>query len=183
MTLFVNACVRSKSRTHRLAAQLISTLEGPVTEIRLEKIPFPVANEIFLRERDKLLLLQDYDNPMFALAREFAAADTIVIAAPFWDLSFPASLKQFFEQINVPGITFKYDEQGVPQGLCKAKKLYYVTTAGGFDFCNDYGFGYVRALAQNYYGIQDVRLIKAEGLDIAGADVEEILRAATKTLM
>lgn len=59
---------------------------------------------------------------------------------------------------------------------CRAKKLYYVTTAGGDFFPEEYGFGYVRALAQNFYGIETVELIKAVGLDIEGAPVEEILR-------
>ena len=35
-----------------------------------------------------------------------------------------------------------------------------------------------KALAENYYGIHDVRLIKAVGLDIYGADVGEIMKAA-----
>ena len=61
---------------------------------------------------------------MFELARQFAAADQIVIAAPYWDLSFPAALKQYFEQINVLGITFAYTPEGVPKGLCRARKLY-----------------------------------------------------------
>ena len=34
---------------------------------------------------------------MFDLAGQFAGADTIVIAAPFWDLSFPAALKQYMQ--------------------------------------------------------------------------------------
>ena len=112
---------------------------------------------------------------MFDLARQFANADEIVIAAPFWDLSFPAALKQYFEQINVLGITFRYTPDGFPQGLCKAKKLYYITTAGGEFFPEEYGYGYVKALAQNFYGIKDVELIKATGLAIDGADEEKIL--------
>ena len=42
----------------------------------------------------------------------------------------------------------------------------------------EFGFGYVKALAQNFYGIDEVELIKATGLDIIGADVEAILSSA-----
>ena len=35
MTLFVNACVRSGSRTKRLADRVLSKEDGPVTELRL----------------------------------------------------------------------------------------------------------------------------------------------------
>ena len=120
----------------------------------------------------------DLQAPMFALARQFSEAETIVIAAPFWDLSFPAALKQYLEQINVVGITFRYSEEGIPIGLCKAGSLFYVTTAGGYYVPEEFGFGYVKALAQNYYGIQDVRQISAAGLDIQGADVDAIMKAA-----
>ena len=119
---------------------------------------------------------------MFSLARQFADAETIVIAAPYWDLSFPASLKQYFEQINVTGITFRYTEEGFPQGLCRADRLFYVTTAGGCYVPEEFGFGYIKALAQNFYDIQDIRLIKASGLDIDGADVNDIMAAAEETL-
>ena len=35
--------------------------------------------------------------------------------------------------------------------------------------------GYVEALAQNFYGIKDIELIKAVGLDVEGAQIEKIL--------
>ena len=57
-----------------------------------------------------------------------------------------------------------------------------MTTAGGFYVPEDYGFGYVKALAENYYGIKDVRKIEAVGLDIYGADVNAIMRDAEDTL-
>ena len=136
------------------------------------------VNEEYLNERDRLRLNGDLQAPMFALARQFSEAETIVIAAPFWDLSFPAALKQYLEQINVVGITFRYSEEGIPIGLCKAGSLFYVTTAGGYYVPEEFGFGYVKALAQNYYGIQDVRQISAAGLDIQGADVDAIMKAA-----
>ena len=123
-----------------------------------------------------------YSDSLFDLAKDFATAETIVIAAPFWDLSFPAVLKQYFEQICIQGITFHYDENGVPKGLCKAKKLYYVTTAGGFIHSDSFGYGYVKTLAQTFFGIDDCVSITAEGLDIVGADIEGIIKEAMERI-
>ncbi|MBR3300663.1 MAG: NAD(P)H-dependent oxidoreductase [Clostridia bacterium] len=180
MILFINACVRKNSRTKRLADRLITNNDQTVTEIRPAEIEFPTVDEAFLEKRDRLIREGCFSDPSFDLARQFANADEIVIAAPYWDLSFPAALKQYFELINVSEITFRYTEEGFPQGLCKAKKLTYITTAGGNFFHEEYGFGYIKALAKNFYGIPDIRLIKAAGLDIDGADTEAILRAAIK---
>ncbi len=175
--LFINACVRKESRTQRIAEKLLLKLNKPFEEIRLDQMIFPVVNQDFLNKRDLLISNGDYDNPFFDLARQFSEAEMIVIAAPYWDLSFPAALKQYFEQINVVGITFKYSEEGIPVPLCRAKRLLFVTTAGGYYVPEEFGFGYIKALAKNYYGISEVRLIKAIGLDIEGADVNNILRS------
>ena len=180
--LYVNACVRKESRTKRLAEKLLSKLGEPYEELCLEKIAFPIVNEEYLNKRDQLISAGDFQNPAFDLARQFSEAKTIVIAAPYWDLSFPSMLKQYLEQINVVGITFKYSEEGVPVALCKANRLFYVTTAGGLYVPEDYGFGYVKALAQNFYGIQDVRKIEAVGFDIYGANVNSIMKDAEDTL-
>ena len=182
MLLFINACVRADSRTRRLAERYIKGCRQDVQEVRTGALAFPVADEAFLARRDALIAEKAFDDALFSLARQFAAAEEIVIAAPLWDLSFPAALKQYLEQITVVGVTFRYTADGVPQGLCRAKKLTYVTTAGGTYFPPDYGFGYVEALARNFYGINDVRLIKAVGLDIDGADVEGILAEAERNL-
>lgn len=180
--LYVNSCVRKESRTRRLAEKLLSVLDSPFEEVRLEEIAFPTSNEAFLNLRDRLIAAGDFQNPLFDLAHQFSRAEAIVIAAPYWDFSFPAILKQYLEQITVVGLTFKYSEAGVPLSLCRAKRLFYVTTAGGYFVPDDYGFGYVKALAQNYFGIQDVRKIEADGLDIAGADVKAIMAAAEDAL-
>lgn len=180
MILFINACVRKGSRTKLLADQLLSGMNDEVRELRLEEVSFPRVDEAFLRERDRLIGERRFSSAIFDMAREFAMADIIVIAAPYWDLSFPAALKQYLEQINVVGITFRYTEDGVPQGLCRAKQLYYVTTAGGMYVPEEYGFGYVKALAQSYYGIGSVERVKAVGLDILGANADDILGRAVK---
>ena len=182
MILFVNACVRKESRTKKLADYLLQKWNGQYEEVRLNAIVFPLVDAEFLCRRDKLAEHRDFGNPVFDLARQFAGADKIVIAAPFWDLSFPAALKQYFEQVNVVGITFSYTSEGVPVGLCKAKSLTYITTVGGNYYPEEYGAGYVRALAQNFYGIPEFNLIKATGLDIDGADIESIIDSAKESM-
>lgn len=174
--LFVNACVRENSRTLDIAKIVLEKLNNAYTEVNLQKTDLKPLNRESLDIREKLILQDDFSDTMFSLAKDFAAADEIVIAAPYWDLAFPALLKIYLEQITVSGITFRY-AKGVPQGLCRAKRLIYVTTAGGSIYDN-FGFEYVKALAQKIYGIGEVLFFKAENLDIDGNDVNDILRRA-----
>ena len=174
--LFVNACVRENSRTLDIAKIVLEKLNNAYTEVNLQKTDLKPLNRESLDIREKLILQDDFSDTMFSLAKDFAAADEIVIAAPYWDLAFPALLKIYLEQITVSGITFRY-AKGVPQGLCRAKRLIYVTTAGGSIYDN-FGFEYVKALAQKLYGIGEVLFFKAENLDIDGNDVNDILRRA-----
>lgn len=172
--LFINACVRAESRTEELSHYLLDILEGEVTEVDLYKEPISPLDGLGLKKRD----LSDYCGEEFKYANQFANADIIVIAAPFWDLSFPSVLKVYFENITVSGITFEYLEKGRPVGKCRAKKLYYVTTSGGYIGNNNYGFDYVKALAENFYGIDDVYFYSAEGLDMFKANVQVIMDKA-----
>ena len=90
--------------------------------------------------------------------------------------------KFYFENITVLGITFEYSEKGRPVSKCNAKKLYYITTSGGYIGNNNFGFDYVKALAENFFGINDISFYSAEGLDIFGADVKGIIDEAKKKI-
>ncbi|MER1993511.1 MAG: NAD(P)H-dependent oxidoreductase [Eubacteriales bacterium] len=178
--LFVNACVREHSRTRFLAERVLARLDGTVTEVNPAAETKPIVSEQFIDRRNRASETGEFSDPVYTPARQFSEADVIVIAAPYWDLSFPAVLKAYFEQINVLGLTFEYTDDGFPRGLCRAKKLIYVTTAGGPIISDEYGYGYVKALAQNFYGIPDICQVKAEMLDVIGADVNGILNKALK---
>ncbi len=180
--LFVNACTRlEQSRTNCLAQYVLKHLNGEIEEVDLSKENIQPLNYETLKKRDNLVSKGDFSDTMFRYAKQFSKADIIVVAAPFWDLSFPAILKIYFEAVNVCGVTFKYTPEGIPQGLCNAKQLFYVVTSGG-PLIEDYGFGYVKSLAQTFYGIEDVRLFKAENLDIVGNDASAILEEAKKEI-
>lgn len=175
--LFVNACVRENSRTLILAKSIMKDMVGDVTELKLDLENIEPLNGKSLEKREALIREGKYDDPMFRYAKQFAEADEIVIAAPFWDLSFPAKLKVYLEQITVSGLTFKY-VNGRPSGLCKAKKLTYVTTSGGPIFA-DFGYSYVKTLAQNFYGITETKAYRAMNLDVNMISAEELLTKAT----
>lgn len=180
--LYINACVRENSRTDELTQHLLKSLDGQIQTVCLTEENINPLDPVLLAKRDQLLKNGKTDDEFFSLARQFASADTIVIAAPYWDLMFPSMLKVYLENITVCGITFRYSEKGIPESLCKAQKLYYVTTSGGFIGENNFGFDYIRAVASGFFGISDVKFFSAEGLDIYGADVDKIMQEAKESM-
>ena len=174
--LFINACVRKDSRTLRLAKHLLKKLDGDVTELNLENENIQALNCDTLAYRDTCLHYGKFNDPMLSYAKQFSEADIVVIAAPFWDFSFPSSLKNYIEAITVSGVTFTY-VNGIPKGLCKGKKLYFVSTCGG-PFTPDFGYNYIKTMAQGFYGIPEAKCFTAEFLDVVGNDIEAIMKAA-----
>ena len=175
--LFINACVRPNSRTLDLAKHVLAQLSGEVEEVNLYEEKLTPLGLAEMEIRDNAARSKDFSDETFALARQFADAETIVIAAPYWDLMFPAVVKNYFEKVTVNGLTFAYGANGIPHGLCNGKRLIYVTTAGG-PIVHNFGYDYVVALAKGFYGIKDVQCVRAEGLDIYGADVAKLMMDA-----
>ena len=176
--LYIDAAVRDGSRTRELAEYLISRLDGEVKHLELDDAKLPALDRDLLEWRTDRCARRDFTDGYFDYARELTEADEIVVSAPFWDNSFPAVLKKYIETVSVNGLTFRYSENGVPVGLCRAEKLWYVTTAGGPIFDDSFGYGYIAGLAKTMFGVRECSLIKAENLDIIGADTEGIIAAA-----
>ena len=169
--LFINACARQNSRTLDLAQSLLEKIEGDVQRLDLYETQLSPLDEQGIVFREQASKEHDFSDKVFDLAKQFAKADTIVIAAPYWDLLFPAILRTYLETVCVSGLTFSYSQEGCPVGLCKAKKAYYVTTAGGYIGENNFGYMYVKALFQQLFAIEQVEFISAEGLDIKPLDI------------
>ena len=186
--LFIDACVRGeRSRTRKLARRFMDAFQSQNPDYSIELRDL-CANRLqpqypeVLEERDALWNAGLLDDPMFAPAHQFAAADRIVIAAPFWDLSFPAILKIYLERISVTDITFGYSAQGDMVGLCQAEELLLITTRGG-DYSGEelnwmeMGTKQLKALCA-MYGIPRFRCLAAEGLDDMRRDGTAILEQA-----
>ena len=134
--LVIDACVRrEESRTKKLMDRAVQTLKKAHPNWQFEiltlmDLELKYWNTRSLKERDELLAKKQYDAPVFAYGNQFREADGIVVAAPFWDLSIPAVLKVYIENISADGITFKCDESGM-HGICKGQWMLFLTTRGG----------------------------------------------------
>lgn len=183
--LFVNCCIsqNASSRTKMLCDAFFCAYrqahpKDTVEELTLANEPLSPMTAKDLDRRDALIANRQFDDPMFRYARQLAHADQVVVGAPYWDMSFPAILKVYIENVSVNGIAFHYTEQG-PKGLCRAQKLLYLTTAGGFINGADSGVAYMNDVCK-MFGIDAFDSIAAEGLDIDGADVSKIMEQACK---
>lgn len=180
-TLFVNACMRGEaSRTLALCREYLEGVED-VVEVDLAELglkPFDAAMVAYRSEKQQV---EEWDDPIFALSRQFAEADDIVVGAPYWDLSFPAALKIYLEHVSVCECTFHYTEDARCEGICKARTLTYITTSGGSVEGANFGYEYLCGIAK-MFGIPETRFVAAEGLDIVGIDVEAQLDKACEQL-
>ena len=182
--LYVDACVnRDTSRTEKIAQALLERVIAAGDELEtliLEDLDIEPLDSESLNRRTGLIGQEHYDDGMFELARQFARADEVVFAAPYWDFSFPSKLKVYLEHLCAQGVTFTYSELGIPEGRCRARRFFYVTTSGGYIGEYDFGYAQVNAACRLYFGIPEGYRIAAEGLDIVTNDAEAIVGDALR---
>ena len=183
--LFVNCCISRRgagSRTHALAEAFLAAFRAAHPDAAEEEItpetllalkPFDAA---LLQKRDALAEAGNFDAPVYALARQFREADAVVVAAPFWDLSYPAALRTYIEYISANGLTYHYEADGC-HGDCRAEKLAYLTSGGDLEQPESLGVLYWKQLCA-MFGIPAFSYVFAGGLDLDPAKTEEILTEA-----
>lgn len=100
--VYIDACMRKESRTRRIAEQIISKLSEryTITKFVLNELPLEIVKEDLIQQR----LYGNNDPQSLLWAKKICDADRIVIAAPFWDMSYPAAPKNFFELCSIGGL-------------------------------------------------------------------------------
>jgi len=179
--LFINACMSEHSRTEALTRRYLAGKHYEITELRLEPMDLQPLDRAAVEERSRDIQNGNLSGEAYALARQFAEAEEILIAAPYWDASFPAKLKIYLERISVPGVTFAYDAEGNTVKKCRANRLVYITTSGGFLRPQPGIKLHIEELCAAY-GIEESRFFAAEGLDIYPDKVDAILEETLKTM-
>ena len=122
------------------------------------------------------------------LVTQFLAADVVVIGAPLYNFSVPTQLKAWIDRLAQVGRTFKYTEKG-PVGLAGGKTVIVASTRGGLYSTSEGGQAmehqesYLKVVF-GFFGITDVRIVRAEGLamgEAAKAAAIESARAEIRT--
>lgn len=111
-------------------------------------------------------------------AYQFAEADKYILAAPMWNLSFPAILKAYLDYISVSGITFKYTKEGAVGLLDHQKAIYIVTRGGSYtDSPYEMGVRYLRTLL-GFFGVKDFETIEVDNMSRSSTDIEKVMEEA-----
>ncbi|WP_339625543.1 NAD(P)H-dependent oxidoreductase [uncultured Winogradskyella sp.] len=179
---------RENSTSTAYAAKVVSQLkvvhpEVSVVERHTTYSDLPFINEAMLASLFVNGERTDLQVKALALSQqlvnEVLEADVIVISAPIYNFSVPASLKAYFDLIARAGLTFKYSESG-PVGLLEGKKAYVVVSSGGVEIDSDVDFAgkYIRHFL-GFLGISDVEMIK---LDLLMFDAEAKQETANKQI-
>lgn len=172
--LYIDACIRDNfSRTKRIANPIIDTLKEKynVQTININEIDLDIVKKELLEKR----MNGEIDSDVMMWAESIRDADRIVIAAPFWDMSIPAALKNFLELCSIMNITFKTNDKTC-YGNCKAEKMLYITTRGmDIDTWDvlDQGSSYLKALSW-LWGIGPMQVVSAQNMDyVSEKEIED----------
>ena len=117
-----------------------------------------------------------------ALVSQFLAADVIVVGAPLYNFAIPSQLKAWIDRIAQVGRTFKYTEKG-PVGLAGGKTVIVASARGGVYSTSEamtaleHQESYLKVVF-GFFGITDVRFVRAEGLAMGEAAKTAALAAA-----
>lgn len=117
-----------------------------------------------------------------ALVSQFLASDVIVVGAPLYNFSVPSQLKSWIDRVAQVGRTFTYTDKG-PVGLAGGKTVIVASTRGGMYSTSDAGNAmehqesYLKTVF-GFFGITDVRFVRAEGLAMGDAAKAAALAAA-----
>ena len=116
------------------------------------------------------------------LVSQFLAADVIVVGAPLYNFSIPTQLKAWIDRVAQAGRTFKYTEKG-PVGLATGKTVIIASSRGGMYSGNpameavEHQESYLK-IVFGFFGITDIRFVRAEGLAMGEQAKKTALEAA-----
>lgn len=179
--VYIDACMRKESRTRRIAEPIISKLSEryAITKFVINELLLQIIKEDRIQQR----MHGNYDSQSLSWAKMIRDTDWIVIAAPFWDMSYPAALKNFLELCSIFNATFKSDDKTC-YGNCKVEKLLYITTRGMDISTGDpleQATPYLKALSW-LWGIGPMDVIATQNMDYVSEDeIKKKVQQAIKT--
>ena len=105
---------------------------------------------------------------LMSVVNQVKSARRLVIAYPMYNFGIPARLKDWLDNLVVPGETFRYGADGTPRGLMSAHKVLLLQASGsvytdGPMAQMDFASSYLKTLLGGFLGFASVDTIYAEG--------------------
>ena len=166
-------------------------------ELDLYNEDIPEINHRLFKGRGELVSGAEYEklsaedknavNRINHLCEQFLRADTYVIAAPMWSVSFPSRLKRYIDCIILNNKVIKVDTEDV-RGLLdnKERNMVYIQSSGGvypkiFNGKFNHGVDYFNDIFK-FLGINKFEKILVQGVDVTSVGRDEAIRMAYKDI-
>ena len=180
-TLIINAHPHphsSMSATNRMVAHLLAKLPaGSVQTVNLAETDIQPLDKAAVEMFIATVFQRQQPNAeqaalfarMMSVVEQVKSARRLVIAYPMYNFSIPARLKDWLDNLVVAGETFRFGEDGAPQGLMGAHKVLLLQASGsvyseGRPMAQmDFASSYLKTLLGGFLGFASVDTVRAEG--------------------
>jgi FMN-dependent NADH-azoreductase len=193
-TLIINAHPdphAAEAATNRMVQHLVARLPAGSTEVvnlaetdiqPLDKDMLDaIVHAVFQRQQpdsgQRALLARSGE-----VIAKVKSSPRLVIAYPMYNFGIPARLKDWLDNIVMPGQTFQYDESGTPKGLMGAHKALLLQASGSVYSTGpmaqlEFSVSYLQALLGGFLGFASVEAVRAEGTAQAAGPEAAVQRA------
>ena len=183
-TLIINAHPNphsSMSATNRMVAHLLAKLPaGSVQTVNLAETDIQPLDKAAVEMFIATVFQRQQPNAeqaavlarLMSVVEQVKSARRLVIAYPMYNFSIPARLKDWLDNLVVPGGTFlRYGENGAPQGLMGAHKVLLLQSSGNVYSAGpmaqmDFASSYLKSLLGGFLGFASVDTVRAEGTSV-----------------
>lgn len=183
-----SSILQGQSVSRKLSAAIVSRLTALAPGARvvyrdLDREPLPALSAANAAALDPAAAADsDEVRALNAALAQVLAADTIVVGAPMYNFSVPASLKAWLDALAVPGKTFGY-ENGAPKGLLGAKRIVVASSRGGVYAPQspmaalEHHENYLRTFF-GFLGVTRLEFVRAEGVKLGAEQAERAVAVA-----
>ena len=183
-TLIINAHPNphsSMSATNRMVAHLLAKLPaGSVQTVNLAETDIQPLDKAAVEMFIATVFQRQQPNAeqaavlarLMSVVEQVKSARRLVIAYPMYNFGIPARLKDWLDNLVVPGGTFlRYGENGAPQGLMGAHKVLLLQSSGNVYSAGpmaqmDFASSYLKSLLGGFLGFASVDTVRAEGTSV-----------------
>ena len=183
-TLIINAHPHphsSMSATNRMVAHLLAKLPaGSVQTVNLAETDIQPLDKAAVEMFIATVFQRQQPNAeqaalfarMMSVVNQVKSARRLVIAYPMYNFGIPARLKDWLDNLVMPGETFRFGEDGAPQGLMGAHKVLLLQASGsvyseGRPMAQmDFASSYLKTLLGGFLGFASVDTVRAEGTSV-----------------